>query len=137
MRLASGSPEKTEPECTHSLTNLHKSQDATPDALKLSNDHRITASGVGGASATLASSNAVALGLVAVVVEGLESSNEVVSKVAGASLTLVNLLLVVCGTHGSRIGGASSLNLLKQLKERLLHRDTEVLAIPASSALPA
>ena len=57
--------------------------------------------------------NAVALGLATVSVKSLKPSNKLISEVAGASLTLVNLFLVVCGTYGSRIGGASSLNLLK------------------------
>jgi hypothetical protein len=129
--------EKRNQENTHSLANLHQSQDATPNALQLCQDHGITVASVGTAGATLARCNAVALGLAAVGVKSLEPSNKLVSEVAGASLTLVNLFLVVCGTHGSRIGGASSLDLLEQLKERLLYRDTGVLAIPASGALSA
>jgi hypothetical protein len=124
-------------ECTYSLANLHQAQDATADALQLSHEHGVIAGGVGGADATLATSNTIAFGLAAVVVEGFEPSNKLVSEVAGASLALVNLLLVVGGTHGSRIGGASSLDLLEQLKERLLHRHTVVLAIPAPGALLA
>jgi len=106
-----------------------------PNALQLSKEHRVTASSIGAASATLATSNIVTFSLATVVVKGLEPSNELISEVVGASFTLVNLLLVVCSIHSSCIGSASSLNLLKQLKERLLYRHIVVLTIPTPSTL--
>ena len=84
----------------------------------------------------LISSNAVALGLIAVVVKSLKPSNKLISKVSSTSLILVSLLLVICGIYSSRICGASSLNLLKQLKKGLLYRHTVVLAISTPNALP-
>jgi len=48
---------------------------------------------------------------------------------------LINLLLVVSSTYSSRIGGISSLNLLKYLKERLLYRYIGVLTITIPTIL--
>ncbi|KAM0708838.1 hypothetical protein Q7P35_005491 [Cladosporium inversicolor] len=95
--------------------------------------YRIATTSLRGAGTTPASSNTVAVSLIAIDIEGLEPGDKLVCKRTSTSLTLVNLLLVVCVTHSRRVGSASSLNLLEYLKKGLLYSHTVVLASPYAS----
>jgi hypothetical protein len=95
MQLANNSSVRKAQDSTHSLADLDKSKQGTPDALDLSQKDWVASSNVGGAYGTAARHGAVASLALAVDVEGLELADQVISQVLGAIAARDLLVLAV------------------------------------------
>lgn len=82
-------------------------------------------------SAALARHSAVALVVLAVLVEALELINELLAEGAGAVLALGLLVLVVAAADATRKRGAGRVDLLQLGPEGKLHQHTGMTAVGA------